>query len=135
MTAVGLLAAAVPAQAATPTYTAHETTTENGHTLVQTAVGHSVASGTGGRTVSITCSAAALPDGVGTGIAECYLLGADGRKWTGGTRGQALPGAVNATSAVVSVPPGTYRLCMRANAFFSRDSYALSGPTICSAPA
>ena len=135
MTAVGVLAAAVPAQAGTPTYSAEQTTTEDGHTLVQKAVGQVLQSTATSRTIAITCSALALPDGAGTGVKECYLLGADGRRYAGTTDSMSSSGPADTAAAVVTVPQGTYRLCMRSNALFMGGSYALSGPTICSAPA
>ena len=134
LTAAALAAAclvAPAASAAEPTYSAQNTKTASGHTLVQIATGELLESDSSGRTIAVNCTATALPDGVATGVAACYLLGANGRHYSA-TDGNSQPGPVDMAAAVLEVPRQTYRLCMRSNALFQQGTYAITGSTICS---
>jgi hypothetical protein len=131
--AAGALALAPAAPAATPTYSAQGSQTVNGHTLSQKAVGQVLSSDATTITVATACTATATPDGAGTGIVVCDLIGADGRRFTTGDD-FANPGPADATGGVVTVPKQLYRLCVRSNTVFT-DATAINGQNYCSPPA
>ena len=126
------MAVATTAVAATPTFSVRGTQTASGHTLVQTATGHIVRAEPTRKLIAVTCTATALPDGIATGVAECYLLGLDGRRFHAGDN-RSNPGPIDVASAALTVPRQPYRLCVRSNAQFAGGSYQLTGNTYCSA--
>ena len=130
--AVAALVAAQPASAQT-SWSVSETVTDGaGNELTETANGQKLTDDGARMTMSLHCTARALPTGVGTGVRQCYFEGQNGIRFLA-DNDDSMPGPLDTVSLLVKdAPRQPYRACVEAAAFFSSSSTFLAAPLACS---
>ena len=117
------LAMAPSASAAVvPTFSVNSTQTQNGHSITLTANGRILRSDADSHLIAVDCSATAGQPAAAIGTPQCYLLGADGRRWNVTNVG-GQPGMKSVTVGVLDVPRQTYRVCLNGHALFQDGSF------------
>jgi hypothetical protein len=129
LAATAALGAAQPAAAADD-FSVTSSQEQNGYKLNQSAEGHIVRRANGMATVWLRCGTTAL-HASGTGLKQCYLLGANGLKYGPELTG-AKPGPHDAIVDVREVPDQAYRICVQGSALFVDTGYAFLATPTCS---
>jgi hypothetical protein len=103
-------------------FSVNDTQTQNGHSITLTANGRILASDANSHTIQVDCSATAGQPAAAIGTPQCYLLGADGRRWSVTNVG-GQPGMKSVTAGVLDVPRQTYRVCLNGHALFQDGEF------------
>ena len=134
LTAVAL-AVAIPGSASAAgveRFSFDNTQTDGTHTIVQGGNWEVADLDDGTVDISARCAANAGTLAAAVGIAECYLLGADGTRLDVGSFGSNPGGSTVSPAVFLDARKQRYRLCVRSNAFYINESVFFGTTLACS---
>ena len=128
--ALAIAPATAPAQGLVPEFAVNDTQTQGGHSISLTGVGRILSSDADSHTIQLDCSATAGEPAAAVGTPDCYLIGADGRRFDAPVN-KSVPGMKSAAGGVLDLPRQRYRVCLNGRALF-QDTTLMTAQLRCS---